>query len=199
MPPRTSAAGAAVRLQLVADIAKSAFGSMAGRLMAALIIWTAFASVFSLLLGYSRVPYAAARDGNYFRFLAAVHPSHGIPHRSLVALGLVAAGFCFFSLAQVITMLVITRILLQFFLQHVGVMLLARSEARAGAALQDAALSAAAAGGDRRIRLHAGQPQPRSRRPGGGRGDCGLRNPDLFVQGKKVEAVALRFVMHEIG
>jgi amino acid transporter len=116
--------GAPVRLQLVADIAKAAFGTVAGRLMAALIIWTAFASVFSLLLGYSRVPYAAARDGNYFQFLAAVHPRHGIPHRSLVALGVVAAGFCFFSLAQVITMLVITRILLQFFLQHVGVMLL---------------------------------------------------------------------------
>jgi amino acid transporter len=118
------AAGATVRMQLVADIAQSAFGSVAGRLMAALIIWTAFASVFSLLLGYSRVPYAAARDGNYFRFLAAVHPKHGIPHRSLVALGLVAASFCFFSLADVITMLVITRILLQFSLQQVGVMLL---------------------------------------------------------------------------
>ena len=116
--------GAPVRLQLVADIAKAAFGTVAGRLMAALIIWTAFSSVFSLLLGYSRVPYAAAKDGNYFSFLAAVHPRHGIPHRSLVALGVVAAGFCFFSLAQVITMLVITRILLQFFLQHVGVMLL---------------------------------------------------------------------------
>ena len=119
-----AAAGATVRPQLVADIAQSAFGAWAGRLMAALIIWTAFASVFSLLLGYSRVPYAAARDGNYFRFLAAVHPKHGIPHRSLVALGLVAAAFCFFSLAQVITMLVITRILLQFFLQQAGVMLL---------------------------------------------------------------------------
>jgi amino acid transporter len=117
-------AGEAVRLQLVADIAKSAFGSLAGRLMAALIIWTAFGSVFSLQLGYSRVPYAAARDGNYFQYLAALHPHHNIPHRSLVALGLVAALFCFFSLAQVITMLVITRILLQFFLQHVGVILL---------------------------------------------------------------------------
>jgi amino acid transporter len=117
-------AGASVRLQLVADIAKAAFGNVAGRLMAALIIWTAFSSVFSLLLGYSRVPYAAARDGNYFQFLAAVHRRHGIPHRSLVALGVVAAAFCFFSLAQVITMLVITRILLQFFLQHIGVMLL---------------------------------------------------------------------------
>jgi amino acid transporter len=117
-------AAAGVHLQLVAQIAQSAFGLMAGRLMAALIVWTAFASVFSLLLGYSRVPYAAARDGNYFRFLAAVHPKHGIPHRSLVALGLVASLFCFFSLQQVITMLVVTRILLQFFLQQAGVILL---------------------------------------------------------------------------
>jgi amino acid transporter len=115
---------ALVRLQLVAQIAQSAFGRWAGALMAALVVWTAFASVFSLLLGYSRVPYAAARDGNYFRFLAAVHPRHGIPHRSLVAMGLVATAFCFLSLQQVITMLVITRILLQFFLQHVGVILL---------------------------------------------------------------------------
>ncbi len=119
-----AAGSAALRLQLVADIARSAFGRWAGYTIAALVVWTAFASVFSLQLGYSRVPYAAARDGNYFRFLAAVHPRHGIPHRSLVALGLVGAFFCFFTLTQVITMLVITRILLQFFLQQIGVILL---------------------------------------------------------------------------
>ncbi len=119
-----TAESAALRVQLVADIARSAWGQWAGYLIAALIVWTAFSSVFSLLLGYSRVPYAAARDGNYFRFLAAVHPKHGIPHRSLVALGVVACCFCFFSLTQVITMLVITRILLQFLLQQFGVMLL---------------------------------------------------------------------------
>jgi amino acid transporter len=115
---------ASVHLQLVAEIGQSAFGAWAGRVIAALVVWTAFASVFSLLLGYSRVPYAAARDGNYFRFLAAVHPRHHIPHRSLIALGVAAAAFCFFSLSQVITMLVITRILLQFFLQQIGVMVL---------------------------------------------------------------------------
>ena len=115
---------AMVRVQLVAEIARSALGQWAGYTIAALVMWTAFASVFSLLLGYSRVPFAAAQSGNYFRFLAAVHPKHGIPHRSLVALGLVASVFCFFSLQQVITMLVVTRIVLQFFLQHVGVMLL---------------------------------------------------------------------------
>ena len=119
-----AAGSAALPVQLVADIARSAFGRWAGYTIAALIVWTAFASVFSLLLGYSRVPYAAARDGNYFRFLAAVHPKHGIPHRSLVALGLVGAVFCFFSLTQVITLLVITRIVLQFFPQQIGVILL---------------------------------------------------------------------------
>ncbi len=110
--------------QLVADIARSAFGRWAGFTIAALIVWTAFASVFSLQLGYSRVPYAAARDGNYFGYLAAVHPRHGIPHRSLVVLGLAGAFFCFFSLTQVITLLVITRILLQFLLQQIGVVYL---------------------------------------------------------------------------
>jgi len=115
---------AGLRAQLVADIAGSAFGVWAGRTIALLIIWTAFSSVFSLLLGYSRVPYAAARNGNYFSFLAAVHPKHNIPHRSLVALGVVASCFCFLSLQQVITLLVVTRILLQFFLQHIGVILL---------------------------------------------------------------------------
>jgi amino acid transporter len=120
----SAASTAASRLQLVADIAGSAFGHWAGAIMAALVVWTAFASVFSLLLGYSRVPYAAARDGNYFGFLAAVHPRHHIPHRSLVALGLVASAFCFLSLTQVITYLVVTRILLQFFFQHIGVILL---------------------------------------------------------------------------
>jgi amino acid transporter len=113
-----------MRMQLVAEIARSALGRWAGYTIAALVMWTAFASVFSLLLGYSRVPFAAAQNGNYFRYLAAVHPKHGIPHRSLVALGTVACVFCFFSLQQVITMLVVTRIVLQFFLQHIGVMLL---------------------------------------------------------------------------
>jgi APA family basic amino acid/polyamine antiporter len=114
-------AGAPVRLALVAEIAQSAFGRIAGRALAALILWSAFASVFSLLLGYSRVPYAAARDGNYFRGLAALHPKHGFPHRSLLALGAVATVFCFFSLSQVIALLVVIRILLQFLLQQAGV------------------------------------------------------------------------------
>ena len=120
--------GAQGRLALVAEIAQSAFGRIAGQTLAALILWSAFASVFSLLLGYSRVPYAAARDGNYFGKLGAVHPRHGFPHRSLLALAAVATVFCFFSLSQVIALLVVIRILLQFLLQQVGVIWLRRTQ-----------------------------------------------------------------------
>ncbi len=100
------------------------YGNWAGRAIAALIIWTAFASVFSLLLGYSRVPYAAALDGNYFHAFARVHPEKRFPTVSLLALGAVAIVFCLLRLADVIAALVVIRILLQFIVQAVGVMVL---------------------------------------------------------------------------
>jgi basic amino acid/polyamine antiporter, APA family len=96
------------------------YGSWAGSLAAVLIMWTAFASVFSLLLGYSRVPYAAAADGNYFRAFANLHPEHHFPHVSLLALGAVAMAFCFLRLADVIAALVVIRMMLQFLVQAVG-------------------------------------------------------------------------------
>ena len=97
-----------------------------GPLIAGLIIWTAFASVFSLLLGYSRVPYAAALDGNYFRAFANVDPKRRFPTVSLLALGGVAMLFCFLRLADVIAALVVIRILLQFIVQAVGLIVLRR-------------------------------------------------------------------------
>src|SRR5271165_4051764 len=100
------------------------YGNWAGRAIAALIIWTAFASVFSLLLGYSRVPYAAALDGNYFRAFARVHPVHRFPYVSLLALTGVAALFCFLRLADLIAALIVIRIVLQFLVQSIGVIVL---------------------------------------------------------------------------
>jgi APA family basic amino acid/polyamine antiporter len=100
------------------------YGTWAGRLITGLIMWTAFASVFSTLLGYSRVPYAAALDGNYFRAFARVDPKRRFPTVSLLALGGVAMLFCFLRLADVIAALVVIRILLQFIVQAVGVMVL---------------------------------------------------------------------------
>jgi amino acid transporter len=99
-------------------------GMWLGRLAAVLVMVTAFASVFSLLLGYSRIPYAAARDGNFPAAFGRLHPKGGFPYVSLLALAGMACVFCFFSLADVIAALVVLRILMQFGLQHVGVMVL---------------------------------------------------------------------------
>ncbi len=95
---------------------------------AVLIMVTAFASVFALLLGYSRIPYAAAADGNFFRIFARLHPTRGFPFVSLLTLAAAAALFCFFSLADVIAAMVVIRLLLQFLTQHIGVLYLRRSQ-----------------------------------------------------------------------
>jgi APA family basic amino acid/polyamine antiporter len=111
-------------LYVVSVFMQRIYGTWAANVVTALVMWTAFASVFSLLLGYSRVPYAAALDGNYFQAFARVHPQHRLPYVSLLALGGVAALFCFFSLADVIAALVVIRITLQFLVQAIGVIVL---------------------------------------------------------------------------
>ncbi|HVF57126.1 MAG TPA: APC family permease [Pyrinomonadaceae bacterium] len=114
------------RRYVIASFMERLYGHGAGLLATALIMWTAFASVFSLLLGYSRVPYAAAEDGNYFRIFSRVHAEHRFPYVSLLTMGGIAAAFCFLRLADVIAALVVIRILVQFLAQIVGVMLLRR-------------------------------------------------------------------------
>src|SRR5271156_1770423 len=124
----SSSINAQDRLAVVALVVQRTFGVMAARVVTLLVMWTAFASVFALLLGYSRVPYAAALDGNYFRAFGRLHPREGFPHISLLALGAAATLFCFFNLSDVIAALVAIRIILQFLMQHVGVILLRRRE-----------------------------------------------------------------------
>jgi basic amino acid/polyamine antiporter, APA family len=109
---------------VISSFMERLYGTKAGVAVTALIMWTAFASVFSLLLGYSRVPFAAARDGNYFRVFAKVHPRHKFPYVSLLVMGGIATLFCFFRLADVIAALVVIRILVQFLAQIVGVIVL---------------------------------------------------------------------------
>ncbi|MBZ5678861.1 MAG: APC family permease [Acidobacteriia bacterium] len=111
-------------LYVVSLFMQRIYGAWAARLVTALVMWTAFASVFSLMLGYSRVPYAAAKDGNYFRAFAKVHPQHRFPYVSLLALGVVAAAFCFLRLKDAIAALVVIRIIVQFLVQAAGLIVL---------------------------------------------------------------------------
>lgn len=100
------------------------YGHASAVLVTLLILWTAFASIFSLMLGYSRVPYAAALDGNYFHVFARLHPRHRFPHISVLTMGLVAMAFCSLKLVDVIAALVVIRLLLQFLIQAVGLIVL---------------------------------------------------------------------------
>ena len=92
-----------------------------------LILITALGSVFSAMLGYSRVPYAAAADGNFLRVFARLHPTKHFPHVSLVALAAAALIFCLaLRLAQTIRAILAMRCIIQFIGQGVGLVLLRR-------------------------------------------------------------------------
>src|ERR1041384_328727 len=114
----------AVSKKPIAEFMEQLYGRSTAIVASLLVIWTAFASVFSLLLGYSRVPYAAALDGNYFKVFSRVHKMHRFPHVSLLVLGSVAMVFCFFKLVDVIAALVVMRIMVQFLAQTIGVIVL---------------------------------------------------------------------------
>jgi amino acid transporter len=99
------------------------YGHGAAAVIVVLISLAALSSVFALLLGYSRIPFAAAKDGNFPRWFGAVHARHRIPHHSLLALGAVTLVCCVFRLQEVITTLVVIRILFQFLIQGIAVLL----------------------------------------------------------------------------
>lgn len=116
-----------VRKYVISSLMERLYGPTAGTIATVLIMWTAFSSVFSLLLGYSRVPYAAALDGNYFKVFSKLHPKNRFPYISLLTLGGIAALFCFFRLADVIAAMVVIRIIVQFLAQIVGLLILRRT------------------------------------------------------------------------
>ena len=100
------------------------YGSKVATAFTAMILWTAFGSVFALLLGYSRIPYAAARDGYFFKIFGRLHAKNNFPYVSLIVIGVISIICCAFSLDIVIDALITTRILVQFIGQIFAVMLL---------------------------------------------------------------------------
>jgi fructoselysine transporter len=103
------------------------FGTHWASFATAMILFVAFGSIFSATLGYSRVPYAAALDGNFFSIFARVHPVKKFPYVSLLALGAVSIIICaFFSLFSVIRAILAMRCLIQFAGQAVGLLILHR-------------------------------------------------------------------------
>ena len=90
------------------------YGLGTARVFTAMVLWTSFASVFALLLGYSRIPYAAAQDGCFFKAFGKLHPEKQFPHVSLLWIGGLSIACSFLNLNTVITALLTMRILVQF-------------------------------------------------------------------------------------
>jgi len=113
---------------IVSIFMEKVYGAGVATVFTAMVLWTAFGSVFALLLGYSRVPYAAAVDGYFFKIFGRLHPKKNFPYVSLVVIGVIAIICSFFSLGMVIDALITTRILVQFVSQILAVSLLRRNQ-----------------------------------------------------------------------
>ena len=112
---------------VVSTFMEKIYGTRAASIATMLVLWIAFASLFAVVLGYSRVPYAAAADGHFFPIFAKLHPTRNFPYVSLLFLG--GIGFIFsllFKLENAIRAILAMRILVQFIAQSVGVILLRR-------------------------------------------------------------------------
>ncbi len=117
---------------VVSEFVAVLFGSTAANIATILILWVAFASVFSATLGYSRIPFAAASDGAFFKVFAKLHPTKHFPYVSLLVLGAVAFVFSLlFKLHEVINAILAMRILIQFIGQAIGLLLLVKKKGKA--------------------------------------------------------------------
>ena len=113
---------------IVSIFMEKIYGAGVATVFTAMVLWTAFGSVFALLLGYSRVPYAAAVDGYFFKIFSRLHRTKNFPYISLLVIGVISIICSFFSLGMVIDALITTRILVQFVGQILAVSLLRRNE-----------------------------------------------------------------------
>jgi amino acid transporter len=117
MPWREVVASKAV----VADFMNSLYGRTGGVIVAGLIMIAGWGSIYVVLLGYSRVPYAAAAEGRFFKPFAALHPKGHFPTVSLVFMGVASAVCCLVRLDALIEVLIVIQTLFQYSVQCIGV------------------------------------------------------------------------------
>jgi amino acid transporter len=111
---------------IVSDLMQTLYGPTVAKVMTGLILFTTFASLFAVLLGYSRVPYAAAIDGRFFSAFGRLHPTKNFPYVSVVFIGTASALACLLDLSDLITALIVIQVLVQFMAQVVAVTLIRR-------------------------------------------------------------------------
>lgn len=112
---------------IVADFIQRLYGSKAATVMTLLILWTTFASIFAVMLGYSRVPFAAAADGHFFKPFGRLHPTGNFPTFSLVFIGIASAFACWFDLGTLIAALIIIEKIARDIGQAIAVIVIRRN------------------------------------------------------------------------
>ncbi len=114
---------------IASEFMQRLYGNWAGVTITILIIWSAFASTYAMMLAYSRIPYAAAREGNFFPIFSRLHAEKDFPHYSLLLIGGLTVASSFFALDEVIKALMTARILIQFIGQIIALAFLRRFHA----------------------------------------------------------------------
>jgi amino acid transporter len=112
---------------VVARFMEIIYGPWAASAVTVLTLWSAVASVFALVLAYSRVPYAAALDGYFWKPFARLHAKGGFPYVSLLAIGALSIAGGMLSLDWVVSALLTARILIQFIGQIAALEVLRRT------------------------------------------------------------------------
>ncbi len=112
---------------IVSDFIQRLYGLRAAQAITLLVLWTTFASIFAVLLGYSRVPYAAAIDGRFFKPFARLHPTKNFPSFSVAFIGIASAFACLLNLDVLINALIVIQVLVQFMAQIFAVTLIRRN------------------------------------------------------------------------
>lgn len=103
------------------------YGHSVANIVTAMLLIVAASSLFSLMLGYSRIPYAAARDGNFFRVFGKLHTTEHFPHIALLVLAGIGIVFSLtLTLSDAIKSIITMRVFTQFIAQAVGLLLLRR-------------------------------------------------------------------------
>lgn len=109
---------------IISDIFNKFYGNTFAIVITVLVAFTAYGSIYSLMMSYSRLPFAAARDGFFFDWLKAIHPKKHFPHYSLLLVGGITCIASLLDLGFIIAATLSSRILIQFLGQIIGLTLL---------------------------------------------------------------------------
>jgi amino acid transporter len=109
---------------IVADYMQRLYGHSGGVIISVLVLIASWGSVFAILLGFSRIPYAAAAEGHFYRVFSRLHPQGKFPTVSLLFMGIFAALASLFSLSDLISVLIVVQTMTQFAAQCIAVILL---------------------------------------------------------------------------